>query len=348
MLRVFDGLDHYNVEADLEARTGFLQYALGGSAALVGWVAGVFGTGRAGQFTTAINATLLDFVFSEDINAAILGMRLQLGAESGMRFFFMDTAVTKLTVYFNPRTRGIEIWRGSTSGGTSLYRSANNIWSPMVSMFIEIKLIIDASPGGEVEVLLNGSMVAQVLAANTLTGTNLSFNMLTMQAASAAGSGTQTAYIDDFYYLDTTPGGSDSFLGDTRTVTLFPAANSAVTWTPLSGTNWEMIDEVSMDSDTTYNSSATVDQTDTFTFGALPASIFGVLGAQLTAAVRKDDGGAKSFAQQIDADVAVSHTSSLATTYSYQTDLWEYDPATNTYWLPAAVNAAVAGYKVAA
>jgi hypothetical protein len=347
MLRVFDGLDHYNVEADLESRTGFLQYVLGASAALVGWVAGVFGTGRAGQFTTAINATLLDFVFSEDINAAILGVRLQLGAESGMRFFFMDTAVTKLTVYFNPRTRGIEIWRGSTSGGTSLYRSANNVWSPMVSMFIEIKVIIDAAPNGEVAVLLNGSMVVQVLAANTLTGTNLSFNTLTMQAASAAGSGTQTAYIDDFYYLDTAAGGADNFLGDTRTVTLFATANGGtIEWAPLSGTNFEMIDEVSMDSDTTYNSSSTVGLTDNFVFNDLPASIISVLGVQPVLAARTDDGGALSVAQIVGGAEDATHT--LLISYTYLVDTLEYNPNTAASWEVSEVNSIVFGYRVKA
>lgn len=347
-LFVFDGWDHYNALADITERSGFLDYAFGGTATLAGWAASVFGLGRAAQLTADHNSTLLDMDFSSQKAEAFIGLRVQFGPESGARFFFIDRSdsSTKLTVFFNPRNHSIELWRGTTASGTLLTRSGNNAWSPMVSHFVEIKVIISAVASGVISVNLDGAPVVEILNANTQSGTNAQFNRLRLEVTTSAGSGTVTTYLDDFYYVDAIEDGiaPTSFLGDCRTCTLFATANSSVQWTPLSGTNYQMIDEVSMDSDSTYNSDGTVGHTDTFDFENLPSTIYGVIAVQATAAIRND--GTLNAAQLVGGVEGAAVT--LTTSYKYFTDLRIANPADSDYWEPADVNSLTIGYRVKA
>ncbi len=74
-------------------------------------------------------------------------------------------------------------------------------------------------------------------------------------------------YIDDVYLLDCTVGTNVTFLGALKLYTIVPTANAApVQWTPLAGQNFQNVNEVPPDGDTSYNSSATVGQVDQYLY----------------------------------------------------------------------------------
>lgn len=343
MLKIFDGLDHYNNATDLQARQGFLDYTLGGTTSLSGWVTGVFGTGRAAQFSTTVDNTILTAALSENLSVAYVGMRLQMASGCGVVIVFMDSSgsTAKISVRFNPLNGAVEVYSGAVSGGTLLERSENNAWSPVASNYIEIGARVSTTEGA-LALVLNGEEIITIEDVNTAPGTNAYFNRVVLTAISV-GTGAVVSYFDDFYVVGEGGDGWQGFCGNPRVCTLFAAANAVVAWTPLSGSNYEMIDEVSMDSNTSYNSSGTTNQQDTFDFGALPASISAIIGVELTAAILLS-AGSTTVAQILEGDVAATKTPTGS--YSYVTDLWEENPDGDIPWEPDDVDAIVAGYKV--
>jgi hypothetical protein len=128
-----------------------------------------------------------------------------------------------------------------TSGTTPIQA---NTWH-----YIEFKVFVDNS--GSYEVLVDGVQVltgsADTMIASAL---NKSFTF------NGAGSG-NSYYIDDVYALSTDGSAPNDFLGDRMVMTRFPTANGAtITLTPLSGNNYENVDDNPADGNTSYNSGA--------------------------------------------------------------------------------------------
>jgi hypothetical protein len=167
-----------------------------------------------------------------------------------------------------------------------------------------------------------------------------------------AGPGANSILLDDLYLADGTTGpGSypnNSFLGDVRSATLFPIGNSAVSWVPLANTNWQEVSEIAMDSDTSYNRTATAGAQDSFNFNPLDVDVNQVVGLQVTVAVRKEDAGARTVAPVvvIAGETYVGTAVSVDVSYLYITSLWPINPGTGASWTAADVNAMQAGYVV--
>jgi hypothetical protein len=145
---------------------------------------------------------------------------------------------------------------------------------------------------------------------------------------------------------------SDATFGLCQVWTTFPSSNSAVQFTPLTGTNYAEVDETAMDSDTSYNATSDIGNADLFadTFGAPTAGFTNVLAVAVTAA-GKTASGTGAFYTQIKSGTALS-TSAYAfptTTgaYSYGQSISMVDPSTEALWLEAAAEAALFGYEFA-
>lgn len=152
-----------------------------------------------------------------------------------------------------------------------------------------------------------------------------------------------TAFDWDDYYEAS---GSTSFQGDCRVVTSMPNADgSASAWTASAGADWQCVDEVPYDSDTTYISTAAATTDSTFTFPS--TGVTGtVLGVQTTAIARKDDAAARNLALLVDTgtlDVGASQALGASYVALNRHDL--VDPGTATAWAIADVNAAEFGVR---
>jgi hypothetical protein len=355
----WDGYDHYSSSADFSQRSGFLQYFLPANPPGISFITGRNGFGKALSLAQGINP--LYMVFGARNASAFVGFACQFaftsGVQAGAQFQFMDSTIgiggtAQVSVFFNEVNYSISIYRGTVSGGTLLYISANNVWAANVWNFVEMWPVINSSTGS-IKVNVNGVTMVNQTGLNTQATANAWWDEMTANPNGQVG--VATINIDDLYYADTSVGAgtypANTLVGDSKVVTLYANGNDSVQWTPLAGANWQEISEIAMDSDVSYNYSSTPGQQDTFTFGALQNTITVIYGIQLTFAARKDDAGVRT----VKSDVKISGVNYYGanhnipdTTYAYFTDQWILDPATSANWTITNVNSAVYGYDLVA
>jgi hypothetical protein len=241
----------------------------------------------------------------------------------------------------------IEIRRG-TGAGTLLATGTTTLVAGTYA-YIEVKLSISDTTG-VVQVQVNG--IAETLTFVTGNATNQD----TQNAGNASaniiqfGGGTNTpenSDFDDMYINDGTGGVDDTFWGDIRVVakSVDGAGNSAQ-FTPLSGANWQNVDEATPDGDTTYNESSTVNHIDSMTTDALGVAGT-VKGVAVNVYARKTDAGAGSLAPlwRIGSTDYPGTGVPLSTDYSFVTQRYRVSPATSAAWTTSEIDGAQLGYK---
>ena len=137
-------------------------------------------------------------------------------------------------------------------------------------------------------------------------------------------------------------------LGDLRVQVTVPAANSAVQWTPLAGSNFSEVNELPVDGDTSYVYTSTAGQQDLYTVGSLTGTPSSIKAVQIRTCMRKTDASAHTAASVISSSATVQQgaTQSLSSTYQYNADIYEQDPHTSAAWTLSAVNALLIGQKL--
>lgn len=263
-------------------------------------------------------------------------------------------------LYVNPIGQ-LEVYLGQfvVSSPFLLGRSAAslpiNTWN-----FIEYKCCVDqtiANGGGG-----TGYITVKVNGDNWIsTGTNQwTQNMghpyadvIIVGSDSASGFSNNTlnyALYDDLYICDTTGSKNNDFLGDCRVETLFPdGAGTNTQWAPSSGTNWQCVDDPQFDGESTYVSSNTTAQVDTYVMTSLstsntPVTVFGV---QQTFAGRKADFATKTVSGEVisGATTSVLPPVTMTTSYEFSEHVMETDPNTGVAWTALAVNSFQTGVK---
>lgn len=159
-------------------------------------------------------------------------------------------------------------------------------------------------------------------------------------------------YWDHIYLCDTTGLTNNDFLGTNLVQTLAPDADGTTNnFTPLSGLdNYAMVDDgATPDDDTTYVSSATLNDSELYGFPAMN-SASAVLGVQVTNHVRKVDAGvrtvrciARNGLTTVEGDIL-----GVGTDYRYVSHVFETDPDGGGAWDETAVNAAEFGITIEA
>lgn len=367
-LKVWDGFDHYNAEADFVARSGFLQYDWPGTAAITFAAPGRDGFGKCLSITSSsVQETYFTAVYRDRNQSAFTGMAVYLPSD-GQTYcwnFYDSLGVTnQVSVIFRGDNQAIQAFRGNafvgstviapqdnSGAGVLLGSTSNNAYARGVWNFVEFWVNIDGSTGF-VKVYVNSVLVLNITGVNTQKSANASWDI---NAIGGPGVTVDPVKFDDLYYCDTTSGPGvtpcNVPLGDCGVRTLFATGNDSVQFTPLANANWQEISEVAMDSDASYNFSTTPGNQDTFAFQPLANVITTIYGIQITYAARKDDVGARSMKSV----VKISGTSYFGTTnslpdtaYAYFTDLWVLNPNTTLNWVITDVNGATYGYNMVA
>jgi hypothetical protein len=340
-VKVFEGFDHYNSNADAGARQGYMQWNRSDGFSS-------FGVGRSGYGkcvlcnSNPIQATIVTPLVTFYLGMAVIMSSSTSSASPAVQILDQVAVGTQYSVNFNCGNGQITVSRGSTVLGTSPLNSfVATAW-----MYLEIGGTMSATVG-TITVRVNGVTVPNL----TLTG----LNNITTSNASMSGfafvSATGSGYLDDLYLCDSTSGAGtypcNTFLGDVRVATQFPTGNNAVAWTPLAGTNWQEVSETAMDSDTSYNRTVTAGQTDTFNMAALTGTVSQVLAVQITGAYRKDDSSSHTLQQVMVSGTTTVNGATIVvpSAYVYITDLWATDPNTSASWVTANVNALKLGYN---
>lgn len=233
------------------------------------------------------------------------------GSGSNKIFQFWDSATRQITLIVHATTGALEI-RSGDYNGTLLQNSqtyAGFTLSLSTWYNIQLKLTFATGTSGAWECRINGSQVVLLGTGNTAPSTNAQAN--TSDLWIAPGSGGFAADYSDLWICDGNSPNND-FAGDIRIgQKLVNGAGNYTQWTPSAGSNYQNVDDSSMDNDTTYNSDATVGHKDSYTLAA--ASATGTIKAvSIVAALRKDDANTRQVRPFI-RDAGGDHTLTTVT-----------------------------------
>jgi hypothetical protein len=224
---------------------------------------------------------------------------------------------------------------------------ANFILQLGVYARVELKVVFAHS--GSFELRLNG---ATALAMSGVDTDQLNFGGAGVFFIGAPGGGLPV-YHDDVYLCDGTGALNNSFMGDIIVLTQVPNADGHYQeWTPLTpGTHFSEVDEIPPDGDTSYVSSSTLNQRDTYIFPSpaglvLPATI---LARQTAHFCAKDIAGNRSIApllRQGGVDALGNSFAVPLVTYTYMKQAYDSNPCTAAGWVTADLTAMEMGEQV--
>lgn len=203
--------------------------------------------------------------------------------------------------------------------------------------YVDFQLTVGGS--GSIAVYLDG-VETMNFTGNTGAG---SIDSVLFGPTLAIGGGGTLFDVDDVYVTDTT-----ARLGERRVETLYPNANSAVAWTPLTGTNWQEVSEPQCDGDTSYVSTTVAGTQDTYAITSLASNPLTIDAVQVRVACRKDDGSSHVLNTVLNSQGTVSDGANfaIAGTYLYDIDVHPTDPDGGGAWTTARVNGALIGQKL--
>lgn len=148
----------------------------------------------------------------------------------------------------------------------------------------------------------------------------------------------------DIYWL----AGEYVKLGDSRVYHRLMEADETVQFTPLAGTNHEMVDESACDGDATYNSSSTIGHRDVFTVQNLDFVPSAIHGVEVFVAARKDDVADREIKYGFRNDSVDFGEKNyfLASTYTFTHKYTNKHPVTGVAWTPSEINSLRAFYEL--
>ena len=289
------------------------------------------------NYTSNVNGPIASFAFM-----------LQTLPSSGSQGFmgFQDSGTMQVCLAVNANG-ALEVWRGGSgvSLGTKIATSAPGVISAGTFYFIDFAPTIGTA--ATVNVYLGapagGSPLISVTGVNTQNTANPYANQVIIGFLNGGVSATGLTF-DDFHAHDVSGSAPFAVLGEgTRIYTKMPnGAGYATTFTPNGASaNWQCVDDVPPDGDTTYVSAGTFPLTEGYAVGAagFTGTVNGVVRASY---VRKDDAGTHTFQN----GVRSSSTNSLGTaiavnsSYAWQQNFFATDPNTSSAWTAAGADAA--------
>ena len=228
----------------------------------------------------------------------------------------------------------IQAWRGAV--GTLLGASSPGAIAAGVYQHVEIAATISATVG-TVQVWVNGVSVLNLTGQNTKNTANTTVSGFQIFAV-----GTATHDFCDIIW-------KDSRINDRRVECFFPSgAGSHTDWTPSAGANWQNVHEVPPDDDTTFNSSTTVGNIDSFAHGALASAPLSIDAVIVQTRARNTTTGTGSVAPFLRSSTTDSPGTGVALNTAYQDiahAVYTTDPNGGGAWTTSGVNAAEIGYK---
>ncbi len=230
----------------------------------------------------------------------------------------------------------IGVYRDTTLLGTTTNAISINTW-----YYIEFQVYTDHSPNGTVELRVNEAVWYQNLACDTQEGSNAYHTAFRIGRCD-----TKTVY-DDLYLLDGSGSINNDFLGTRKVSAIRPnAAGDSTQWTPDSGNNYDRVNEVELDEDTSYVETGTTTDKDLYNYDPT-VNMTSIDGIQIITEVKATSGSmellnvTKSGATEDDQSCGII----ISTDYGTCSSLREVNPDTTNPWTPAEIDAAQFGIK---
>jgi hypothetical protein len=337
-LEFIDGFDHYTNAAMVTRKwdTTSVLVAVG--------TAGRFAGGAANMGSSSQH---LDLTALASVATRTIGFAFQLtGASTGNTLVqFLDSGTEQLSVR---TTTGLAllISRNGTTLATSTPTLSTGIW-----YYLEFKATIHPTAGAyELRITAGGAMTAWLSgsSANTRNTANSTMNGVKLP-------GNQNWLVDDLYILNSSGSVNNDFLGESRILTSLPNADDTAAtgtnllWTPDSGTpHFSRVNEATPNDDTSYVSSATAGQIDTYKFATVSPT-GAVAGLQTVLTARKDDVGSRTICAEYRSSGGTNYDGATSfspgSSYLMFRQLYETDPATSAAWIASGINNGEFGVK---
>lgn len=291
---------------------------------------------------------------------AILGLRFRTAGLISTRAIcgILDAGVTQVSVRIN-LDGTLSVMRGSNSGtvlGTTTYAVSVDTW-----YYLELATLIHASTG-TIDLLVDGDSKLSLTGQNTRATANTSWNGIAVGGTQGGGNNIANIYVTDVYVLDGLDGTSNgqrlafnTALGDRKVEYLSAEAGDGThgDFTPSTGTdNGAMVDDGASgpDGDTTYNSSGTPGDQDSYTLANLATTSVAIDAVAPVYSITKDDAGSRMvrplFVISASDYTGASIQAPSSGTYQILTEIVTASPATTSAWTPSEVNAMEVGVEI--
>jgi len=335
---IFDGFDHY------DASHAFWDTLVGTPS---------FSTSFA-RFPAAPNCVAKGVNFGSSVSATknLAGNRAGLVVSTAFMLSALPATGNEEIIHFKDSGNTQTMFAISPSGqiviicGSTVVQgiTASGIISPGVYYFVDI-VITFASGTGTCSVYLStpagGGPILALTGINTINTANSWANQVQIGELNGRSINVQ---FDDFHCFTNSGGVPNAALGEgTRILTKMPnGAGYATTLTPNgAAANWQCVDEVPPDDDTTYVSAASFPLTEGYAVGA--AGFTGVVnGVTRKSRIRKDDASAHTFTNGVRSSSTnvMSSPANVQSTYAWLDAFFAQDPATSAAWTAAGADAA--------
>ncbi len=234
-----------------------------------------------------------------------------------------------------------------TRNGTTLATGTTALTAGSI-YYIELRGLINDSTG-QYELRINGVTEVSGTSADTRNGGTGIVDTVVFHTG--VDNGSINLLVSDIYICNAAGSLNNTFLGDVKVETLYPTgAGTTTNFTPSAGSNYQNVDDVTPDGDSTYNTDATAGDKDTFAMGDLATTAGSVLAVQQIVCCRKDDAGSRTLHTVMRSGGTDYEGGDTAVGDSYANvfGLRETNPATSAAFTISDVNGMEAGYKVEA
>jgi len=344
-LLFFDGFDQYDSATDAENYGGWH------TASTMGVTADGSGrnsNGRAASDTTGLGVLLYEFAADQATKTVTLGFALKFTDIKGQgpiatvsRLASTNIGFANTLLWFNGLT--LEIRTDYLSGTpliTGTEALVEGVW-----YYIEWENLVHNSTGTS-EVRINETVDMTITSADTQNETT--DLVLAITLGSSGVSGPEKDY-DDFYVLNDDGSAKNSYLGDVSSKFIAPTSDSSVQLSPTGeASNYLTVDDDlgAPDDDTTYSSSGTVTDKDSYGLASMPTSS-SVVGVKVNARLSKDDSGTRDVDFGITTGAnAQAVTAGITTSYVNYITVYEDIDGAGGVWTETNVNAAVATIEI--
>lgn len=344
-----DGFDHYGTTA-LQTATSLasLQWVSAGYVQPTGTCACSTSYGKTtGSLGVGLTASTTDLIWLKKAikpeaafaTGAAYTPTVRIAKGFAARFVLAPTG----NLVFG-RIAGVNVSIGSdwyiyVDGVNTNYQCELNIWN-----FVEFVVDIAAN---KFELWMSETKVYE----KAITGYTLDFWEIRCQYTSG-GTAHLVLHVDDRYLLDGTGSYNNQRIGKCSTLTRMPTADYSVQMTPLSGTtNFNQVNQLAHDGDTTYVSSPTANATDlytnTTTFPTVDDAAVRAVSIAPNARMLEPDSLSVTAVVNVEGTEGVGYRMKLkAATYTSQQHIFEVSPKTNLPWTPTEVVNARFGQRI--
>lgn len=337
-LLFYDSFDMYGTRDEVQQRWDRAILAI--TQTSFSATAGRFG-GGAWRFVNTNGGILEKHTYPNNIDTMIVGFLFEQSSTfaSGEILQILSDGEVSCNLRFDGPSRTLSLYRGS--GTSTLLESS--IIDTKVNRYNLFEFKWKSDPSSGIGVFRVDENTVINFSGNTQAGSITTVNQVQLVGA-------QPTNIDDFYLCDNTGSINNDFLGDQRIARLAPIADASPNdFTPASGIdNYAMVDEGSVDNDSTYVSGSIADTKDLYNISSIPSTPSDIRAVQVVGSMRRTGSQFKEWTSVISSGIFETDGTAKNAPYSYAQvyDIHEFNPDTSMDWEEAEVNNLLIGGKI--